>query len=127
MRELIDQILKASEEVARLLSEENKFYATRKIEAARKAGTLTAARKAGSDILRMSLAQDEEPIPDWSEIRKLSNPNPVSEEGPFPSFFAIHGRKPIAGKDFDPEVGLCQDDYEYFSGTGRYSDEAKIK
>ncbi len=43
----------------------------------------------------------------------------------YPSFFAIHGRKPIAGKDFDPERGLCQDDHDYFAGIGQYSDEEK--
>lgn len=48
-----------------------------------------------------------------------------TEEPPFPSFFATHGRKPIAGKDYDPEGSLCQDDYEFLSGTGRYSDEVK--
>lgn len=52
-----------------------------------------------------------------------------SEEAkpPFPSFFATHGRKPIAGKDYDPEGSLCQDDYEYLSGTGRYSDNVSPK
>lgn len=40
----------------------------------------------------------------------------------YPSFKAIHGHDPIPGKDFDPDHDLCQDDYEYFSGTGRYSD-----
>jgi hypothetical protein len=43
-------------------------------------------------------------------------------EGLFPSFFSQYGRKPIAGKDYDPDGSLCQDDYEYLSGSGRYSD-----
>src|SRR5262245_61898429 len=47
-------------------------------------------------------------------------------ETKYPSFKAQHGRLPIAGKDYEPDAAMCQDDYEYLSGTGRYSDEADI-
>lgn len=30
------------------------------------------------------------------------------------------GREPEPGVDFDPDEPMCQDDYEYFSSTGRY-------
>jgi hypothetical protein len=30
-------------------------------------------------------------------------------------------RKPVAGIDFDPDKPMCQDDYEHFTGTGRYA------
>ncbi len=40
----------------------------------------------------------------------------------YPSFFKNHGRHPVPGVDYDPEEGFCQDDYEYFTGTGQYSD-----
>lgn len=40
----------------------------------------------------------------------------------YPSFFAQYGRKPVAGQDYDENGDLCQDDYEYFTGTGQYSD-----
>lgn len=36
-----------------------------------------------------------------------------------PGFKTLYGREPIAGKDYDPN-NLCQDDYEYLTGTGRY-------
>ncbi len=39
----------------------------------------------------------------------------------YPSFMATYGRKPKPEIDFDPD-DLCQDDYEYFTGTGRYTD-----
>lgn len=42
----------------------------------------------------------------------------------YPSFKALYSREPIAGQDFDPD-NLCQDDYEYFTGTGQYSDNGK--
>jgi len=45
----------------------------------------------------------------------------------YPSFFAQYGRKPIAGQDYDEHGFFCQDDYEYYTGTGRYSDEVKPK
>jgi hypothetical protein len=45
----------------------------------------------------------------------------MAEQEPYPSFKALHGREPIAGADFDPDKGMCQDDYEYFTGTGRYT------
>lgn len=57
---------------------------------------------------RVYLAVDEEPEP---------QPDPER----FPSFFAIEHRKPIAGQDYNPD-NLCQDDHEYFTGTGRYTD-----
>lgn len=37
-----------------------------------------------------------------------------------PSFEAVHGRKPVAGVDYDLEKGLCRDEYEYLTGRGRY-------
>jgi hypothetical protein len=43
----------------------------------------------------------------------------------YPSFYAIHGRKPEAGRDYDPDGPLCQDDYEYYTGTGRYADSSR--
>lgn len=42
----------------------------------------------------------------------------------YPSFKATHGRAPIAGQDYDPDKGLCQDEHEFLTGTGRYSDDA---
>jgi hypothetical protein len=36
-------------------------------------------------------------------------------------FEALYGRKPVAGVDFDPDKGMEQDDYEYFTGTGQYA------
>ena len=42
----------------------------------------------------------------------------------FPSFKAFYDREPLAGKDYDPDGSMCQDDYEFFTGTGRYSDDA---
>lgn len=39
---------------------------------------------------------------------------------PYPGFRTLHGRNPITGRDFNPDKGLCQDDYEYLTGTGRY-------
>jgi hypothetical protein len=47
------------------------------------------------------------------------------EELPFPSFFAHYGRKPEPGKDYDPDGSLSQDEFEYLSGTGRYSDNVE--
>lgn len=41
----------------------------------------------------------------------------------FPSFKALYSRSPIPGLDYDPEAGLCEDDYQFLSGTGQYSDE----
>ncbi len=43
---------------------------------------------------------------------------------PYPSFKAIHGRAPIAGEDYNPDHDIQQDDYEYYTGTGPYSDNA---
>jgi len=37
------------------------------------------------------------------------------------SFLAQTGKKPVAGIDYDPDEPMCQDDYEYFTGTGGYS------
>lgn len=39
----------------------------------------------------------------------------------YPSFRAIYGRDPIAGRDYDPEKGMCQDDHDFFAGIGQYS------
>ena len=39
----------------------------------------------------------------------------------YPSFKLQFGRPPVAGKDYDPNDVLCQDDYEYLTGTGRYT------
>lgn len=53
-------------------------------------------------------------------------PNGIDTGGPAiavdcpAGFKAVYGRDPIPGVDFDPDDPLCQDDYEYFSGTGRY-------
>lgn len=44
--------------------------------------------------------------------------------GKHPSFRAIHGRAPVGGKDYDIEKPMCQDDYEFYTGTGAYSDYA---
>ena len=43
-------------------------------------------------------------------------------EPKYPSFKAINGKSPEPYQDFDPEKPLCQDDYEFFTGTGRYTD-----
>jgi hypothetical protein len=43
----------------------------------------------------------------------------------YPSFRAIYGREPIAGHDYDPEKGMCQDDHDFFAGIGQYSDDVK--
>jgi len=45
----------------------------------------------------------------------------------YPSFRAINGRAPVAYVDFDPDNDFCQDDYEFFTGTGRYSDDVPIE
>jgi len=37
------------------------------------------------------------------------------------SFREQTGRDAVAGVDFDPEKSMCRDDYEFFTGTGRYS------
>ena len=47
-------------------------------------------------------------------IFEMSNPA-------YPSFRACFNRSPIPGIDYDPD-NLSQDDYEYFTGTGQYSD-----
>lgn len=39
------------------------------------------------------------------------------------SFNTITGRDPVAGKDFDANGDICQDDYEFLTGTGRYADD----
>jgi hypothetical protein len=39
----------------------------------------------------------------------------------YPSFLLNTGRTPVAGKDFNPDKEMCQDDYEYYTGTGRYT------
>ena len=44
----------------------------------------------------------------------------------YPSFRAIYGREPIAGRDYDPEKGMCQDDHDFFAGIGQYSDDVKL-
>jgi hypothetical protein len=41
----------------------------------------------------------------------------------YPGFRLLTGREPIAGKDYDADGTLCQDDYEYLTGTGRYSNK----
>lgn len=43
----------------------------------------------------------------------------------YPSFKALHGRQPEAGRDFDPDKDLCEDDHNYFAGVYPYSDEVK--
>jgi hypothetical protein len=59
-------------------------------------------------------ARAHKPCGDWCEAC-------MAEQEPYPSFQALHGREPIAGVDFDPDGFTCQDDYEYFTGTGRYT------
>ena len=49
-----NEILNTAQEITNGLSGDYKFYAQRKIDAARNAGTLEAARKAGSDIVMMA-------------------------------------------------------------------------
>jgi hypothetical protein len=39
----------------------------------------------------------------------------------YPSFLLNTGHTPVAGKDFNPDKTMCQDDYEYLTGTGRYT------
>lgn len=29
-------------------------------------------------------------------------------------------QQPVAGVDYDPDQPMCQDDYEWFTSTGRY-------
>ncbi len=41
----------------------------------------------------------------------------------YPSFDAQTGHAPAAGVDYDPDGAPCQDDYEYFTGAGRYTDD----
>jgi hypothetical protein len=41
----------------------------------------------------------------------------------YPSFYAQYGHKPVAGIDYNQDESLCQDDYEYLTGTGRYADD----
>ena len=45
----------------------------------------------------------------------------------YPSFFSNNLRKPVAGVDFDPDGVFDQDEYEYLTGTGRYTDNDKIE
>jgi hypothetical protein len=46
----------------------------------------------------------------------------LAEMAKYPSFKALTGHAPVSGKDYNPNGDMCQDDYEYFTGTGRYSD-----
>jgi hypothetical protein len=46
----------------------------------------------------------------------------LAEMAKYPSFKALNGHAPVAGKDYNPDGDMCQDDYEYFTGTGQYSD-----
>lgn len=39
----------------------------------------------------------------------------------YPGFKLVHGREPIEGQDFDPNGHFCQEDYEFLTGTGRYT------
>lgn len=41
----------------------------------------------------------------------------------YPGFELIHGRKPIAGQDYDAHAPVSQDDAEYLTGTGDYSND----
>lgn len=43
----------------------------------------------------------------------------------YPSFLSQVGRLPIPGKDYDPTGPMCQDDYEFYTGTGKYNDNLK--
>jgi transcriptional regulator with XRE-family HTH domain len=49
-------------------------------------------------------------------ISQLEN-EPVLGASKQNSFEADNGRKPLAGVDYDPDAPMCQDDYEYLSGT----------
>jgi len=40
-----------------------------------------------------------------------------------PSFFVIYGHMPIPGQDYDPDMVICQDDYEFYTGTGHYTND----
>lgn len=50
----------------------------------------------------------------------------MSDTPRYPSFQAQTGHAPAAGVDFDPDAALCQDDYEFFCGTGRYTDDPGV-
>ena len=47
----------------------------------------------------------------------------MSDTPRYPSFQAQTGHAPVAGIDYDPDDTPCQDDYEFFTGTGRYTDD----
>lgn len=53
--------------------------------------------------------------------KKLFGKAKVTELSVAPSFRANFGHDPVPGEDYDPDGDLCQDDYEYYTGTGRYS------
>jgi hypothetical protein len=40
-----------------------------------------------------------------------------------PGFLLVEGRAPVAGKDFSERGDCSQDDYEYHTGTGAYSND----
>jgi hypothetical protein len=56
-------------------------------------------------------------------VPESENLHETPPERKFPSFELLMGRKPIAGKDYSEEGDFCQDDAEYFSGSGRYSND----
>jgi hypothetical protein len=43
--------------------------------------------------------------------------------GEFASFKALYGHTPVPGVDYDPDGEMCQDDHEFLTGTGSYSDD----
>jgi hypothetical protein len=56
-------------------------------------------------------------------VPESPNIHETPPERKFPGFELLMGRKPVAGKDYSEEGDFCQDDAEYFSGTGRYSND----
>lgn len=53
---------------------------------------------------------------DFESLREMGT------EPKAPSFKAINGRAPVAHEDYDPD-NISQDDYEFLTGTGGYSDD----
>jgi hypothetical protein len=57
---------------------------------------------------------------DYEEYQEVMHE--VAEEKS-PSFFAIYGHMPVAGQDYDPDAVISQDDYEFYTGTGHYTND----
>ena len=60
----------------------------------------------------------EKQLSKWS---KMDTTRTTRTTRTHPSFKAQYGRQPIVGVDYDPD-GMSQDEYEYLTGTGQYSD-----